>query len=764
MGKDSHSPGTTKTRLPLPLNGTIYVTTRVVATEKPLPVVGDTMAAELGPAWADSRIIAVQDSPANAIGMLVITHARIPSEADQRASNWEHSTCDIGGTKFASIQRSVILLASSYQEDFPTLGTAFDSNPTGATNFGIGYILADRQAVKSGLELEPVFRLERRNYVKRVTLGEVVYDEETGRGRRDTNILYYHGETVGGTTIQTLAAAPENAYWGLQADGTFRTCQQLTEKWFSVTETSVLPANAINGTGNKAKTRKFDRVTPPGTDLIFYETGAMPATVPVIGSAHYDNTDFADYKLTFIEPADASGKLYRFYYAKARSGEDAYNWEFTKADIGGQRFDAVARSYVTLRSAFNPALPTPGTAMPDTTPTPLFAGTYILADRKQTRANEPRIDGLFVIDQHVYVKRATITDIAVDSTLGVGVSKEEKLYYRGESVSDAGGSPLPLVEALFNNPAHAFWGILSDGKIREGKQLTDSWFSVVTTSSRDDALAAYSLSLPTKTDLNLPDVLNSISIVWNKAESTGSFDSDWSGYAAGPSPSLQGNESANADASASIQASLAIDITQPTGRDIPSTAYFFYLKLTSANSVSSAEFLAKVTALVGLTSPATVQVWPTFKPKAHTITIKGQKVAVSARASGTASRSISADSESWEKNEGSGTSFDVATMMDMVRIPPCIHGEITISDNTDTATASASCDVGWTGGTGGFPAVDAAATGSKTANGAVSPTTLSATTPAEIPSSGYYLVASKIQPYDDGWVQCYAEVINAADL
>lgn len=759
MGKDSHTPRTTKTRLPLPLNGTIYVTTREVATEKPLPVVGDTMAAELGPAWADSRIIAVQDNPANAIGMLVITHARIPSETEQLASNWEHSTCDIGGTKFASIQRSVIMLASAYQEDVPTLGTALDANPIGATNFGSGYILADRQGVKSGLELEPVFRLERRNYVKRVTLGEVVYDEETGRGRRDANILYYHGESVGGTTIQALAAAPENAYWGLQADGTYRTCQQLTEKWFSVTETSVLPASPINSGTNHAKARKIDRVTPPGTDLVFYETGAMPATIPEIGSAHYNSTDFASYKLTYIEPADASGKLYRFYYAKARSGEDAYNWEFTKADIGGQKFDAVARSYVTLRSAFNPATPTPGTAMPNT-PTDLFAGTYILADRRQTRANEPRIDGLFVIDQHVYVKRVTITDIAVDSTLGVGVSKEEKLYYRGEAVSDAGGSPLPLVEALFNNPAHAFWGILSDGKIREGKQLTDSWFSVITTSSRDDALADYVLSLPTKTDLNLPDVLNSISVVWNNATSTGSFDSDWSGYAAGPSPSLSGSESASADASASVQPSLAIDITQPTGRDIPSTAYFFYLKLTSANSVSSSDFLTKVTALVG----SSVVVWPTFKPKAHTITLKGQKVAVSARASGAAARSISPDSESWDKNEGKGKSFDVSTMMDMVRIPPCIHGAITISGATNTATASATCDVGWTGGTGGFPAVSASETASKDATGAVSPTTLSATTPAAIPSSGYYLVASKIQPYDDGWVQCYAEVINAADL
>ena len=35
---------------------------------------------------------------------------------------------------------------------------------------GDGYIFAGKQVVKSGLPLEPVFRVEKRDYVRRVTL------------------------------------------------------------------------------------------------------------------------------------------------------------------------------------------------------------------------------------------------------------------------------------------------------------------------------------------------------------------------------------------------------------------------------------------------------------------------------------------------------------------------------------------------------------------------------------------------------------------
>ena len=47
------------------------------------------------------------------------------------------------------------------------------------------------------------------------------------------------------------------------------------------------------------------------------------------------------------------------------------------------------------------------------------------------------------------------------------------------------------------------------------------------------------------------------------------------------------------------------------------------------------------------------------------------------------------------------------------------------------------------------------------AEGSIYPSTLAATTPSEIPSSGLYLIDSKITPYQSGWVQCFAEVIDA---
>jgi hypothetical protein len=236
----SYSNKTTRQRLQLPLNGTLFTTTRPVSPEKETPAVGGTMESELGKKYAFSRIIAVDAQP-GAHDVLVIQHAVIPSETEQLASNWEHSTCDIGGRKFDAVNRTVIMLASAYSESEPAIGSALPANPQGSPDLGSGYVLADRQATKSGLPLEPVFRVERRSYVKKVTLSDVVVDAQTGIGSRVTTTLYYHGEIVTGTsTIQSLIADPANAFWAVQANGYAREGQQLTEKWYQVVEREII--------------------------------------------------------------------------------------------------------------------------------------------------------------------------------------------------------------------------------------------------------------------------------------------------------------------------------------------------------------------------------------------------------------------------------------------------------------------------------------------------------------------------------------------
>jgi len=241
MSVDAYTPITVETRLSLPLNGRLYTTTRRVAPEKPAPSIGAAMTDELGSAWTDSLIVAVNKSPTSPQTQLVISHARIPSEAEQLSSNWEFSTCDMGGTRFPSVSRTFVLLASAVAHDTPAKGSAM---PFVANDIfdGKGYILVDRQVVRTGMELEPTFRVERRNYVIRSAITQLGVDSLNGKVLTSTTTLYYSSEVVvaPSTTAAQLFANPAHAYWGLQTTGVQRSGQQLSCEWYSITEETVV--------------------------------------------------------------------------------------------------------------------------------------------------------------------------------------------------------------------------------------------------------------------------------------------------------------------------------------------------------------------------------------------------------------------------------------------------------------------------------------------------------------------------------------------
>lgn len=698
----------------------------------------------------------------------------VAKRQDQDLYNWEFLDADIKGNKFRLVTRTYITLRSEYTVETPLMGEEMPNIPVGKFDLGnvsptlTDYVLAERKQVTAQEpELNNLFVMEVRVYADRATISNVQLDIQTGNSKRSTTNLYYRGELVSGTPVEDLAADPDDSYWGLQADGTFRELEQISDNWFAITEsTAVATGGGPLGPGNPAKTRVITRPTPIVGDIIFFETGILPDPVPAYGTAHYDSANWPDHKLALIRPADKTGLLYEFVYVADRTSQDNYNWEFAQADIGGTKFNAITRTYVTRRSSFNPASPAQGATM--ATALSGAPGTYILAERKQTRTNDQEIDNLYVIDVHTYVVRATIADINTDRTLGVGVQRKTTLYYRGESL---GGT---TVQDLFDDPTDSFWGIQTSGIERAGQQLTDNWFAVIETSSRDAALLAYEQTFPTSVNLDLPDVLTAVSVVWNIAEAAGNYESDWVGESAWTpaylaSTSISGSEGAKADGSASVQPEINVEITSPNGRGVPATAKFFYMKLVGG-VLSESALLSRCGAGAR---------WPRFNPVAHTIIAKGQKVGVSAQANASASVSGHGNSDtgegsaSHEKNEGSGTSFDVSTVNNTVRIPPTIHDTIDITEDTETAEASANCDVGWVGGGTGesiagisldFPSVSASASASMIANGAVTPITLPATVPKEIPESGIYLVESRIQPFEPGWVQCYTETIDASDI
>lgn len=220
-------------------------------------------------------------------------------------------------------------------------------------------------------------------------------------------------------------------------------------------------------------------LTPDVGDLLFFETvEGHRRDAPPYGTAHPNAVQWPDHKLVFVQSADEQGTTYRWFYAADRAAQDPYNWEFTKADIGGTKFDAVQRTYVTLRSAFDAATPAMGAAMPNV-PVDKFTGTYVLAERKQVRIGEKELDSLFVVEQRTYVKRCTLSVVQDDDETESVLKTVSNLYYSTETVPGS-GDPLKTAAALFADTTLPFWGTTETGTQTEGRQLSCEWYEITT--------------------------------------------------------------------------------------------------------------------------------------------------------------------------------------------------------------------------------------------------------------------------------------------
>ena len=203
-GKDPNLVDTTRTRLTAPLNGWLYVTSRPkVALEMPIPLIGETMAHHLGQDFQTSYIIAVTDGPSKDAAVITITHADIPSEADQLASNWERSIITVGGVNYPCINRSVIIKASDYKVASPLIGSAMPIATDGMFNSD-GYTLLYREVVKSGINLEPVFRVEKRTYIiATAVVAQQAYAEREAARTTQTLVSEDAAADTGLTTLES---------------------------------------------------------------------------------------------------------------------------------------------------------------------------------------------------------------------------------------------------------------------------------------------------------------------------------------------------------------------------------------------------------------------------------------------------------------------------------------------------------------------------------------------------------------------------------
>jgi hypothetical protein len=285
----------------------------------------------------------------------------------------------------------------------------------------------------------------------------------------------------------------------------------------------------------------------------------------------------------------------------------------------------------------------------------------------------------------------------------------------------------------------------------------------------DDALLNYKLEFPNRMDIRLPPVLKSISVVWSSEYGQGASDGSWNAEGGGTSGSWGGSESDSAESSGTIKPELAINIEESWGSDTSVTVYAFFIQ-TNNGSVSKEELNARIMSVVGPTEP-----WPVFKPVGHVIIARGGKASVRAGASVSLGETIS---ENWTVAETGRTvaqSYDVGLNISVVNIPPTIHKQINIADNSRSLTVSTTCSTDIGGSISGeqigeftpkpiFKGYNASSTAAHGLSASVSPNVLLATTPDSIPTKGLYVLRTTIEPYKWGWAKCSAIVLDAANL
>ena len=168
----------------------------------------------------------------------------------------------------------------------------------------------------------------------------------------------------------------------------------------------------------------------------------------------------------------------------------------------------------------------------------------------------------------------------------------------------------------------------------------DMWRSkarVVDTDAVATVLDAYSLSYPSKINVEMPDLLVSVESVLETVQGEGTNTEDGTFSFVGAYSVSQALR-ASAQSSVNIATDAKIVIKQFWGNNIECTHYHFFL----LQPVSTSDVLTKIAALVG----GTVNAWPKFNPEIVNLTSVGQRASlqVVATSQGSASASTSGSS------------------------------------------------------------------------------------------------------------------------
>lgn len=288
----------------------------------------------------------------------------------------------------------------------------------------------------------------------------------------------------------------------------------------------------------------------------------------------------------------------------------------------------------------------------------------------------------------------------------------------------------------------------------DGNAAKVTIFDIASINAQLDAVA---IAYQVMTDIQLPDVLTAVTITTNAAAGVGAVsypDTQQQFYFHG-SGSGSVHPTGSAHGSASIMYDAQPIVKRRRATKYPAVRWFFYMPETATR----ANILTRLTALAG----ATVLDLPVFHEEEVVLTLKGASLSISAEASSTVSVSDSPNNYSGSYEYGGGSSKDVSISQKTVVIPPTLHGAITLSPTSSTQAVTVAAEASTlavvTTNITVTPISNAqAVTASATAT--VSPTSISATTPANIPTSGLYLVNLDSRSADFDRTMVFAEIVD----
>lgn len=258
---------------------------------------------------------------------------------------------------------------------------------------------------------------------------------------------------------------------------------------------------------------------------------------------------------------------------------------------------------------------------------------------------------------------------------------------------------------------------------------------------------------------DLPDVLTAVTVTHNNQKGNGAAN-----YPVSQQDFLiTGSGSGSLSPRASAQASVAIlPSIVPTINDSYRRRKVNG-RVVVFNVAADVVTIATILTRLGTILSVSVTDLPVFKPVQVALAAMGQQFSVQQKASSTASASVSGTSNTVAYEYGDEYSKEVGLSEKVEIIPPTIHGSITISDPTGSqqATVTVAANTKAISGAAAIGAITNEPTPiTVTAESTVAPASISATSPASIPSTGTYLVDVAGQQDDFGVTQIRAIVVD----